>query len=81
MRCVAFAVACPLTDVLCGWLVLQLEQRDDGDEIQDALASLTGGRTVPRVFIGGEFLGGGDDTARAASNGQLTAMLKNKGIM
>jgi len=29
----------------------QLDQRDDGNAIQDELASLTGGRSVPRVFI------------------------------
>jgi hypothetical protein len=40
----------------------QLDQRDDGDAIQAALAEITGGRSVPRVFIGGKFIGGGDDT-------------------
>jgi glutaredoxin 3 len=37
---------------------LQLDKRGDGDEIQDALLEITGGRTVPRVFIAGEFIGG-----------------------
>jgi glutaredoxin 3 len=31
--------------------------------IQDYMSILTGGRTVPRVFIGGECIGGGNETA------------------
>ena len=34
------------------------------DDIQDALAEITGARSVPRVFVGGAFIGGGDDTVR-----------------
>jgi glutaredoxin len=34
--------------------------------LQDALAQVTGARTVPRVFIGTKFVGGGDDTTRLA---------------
>jgi hypothetical protein len=41
---------------------VQLDQRDDGDAIQAALGEITGGKSVPRVFIGGKFIGGGDDT-------------------
>ena len=37
-------------------------RRADGDSIQSALASLTGRRTVPNVFISGSSIGGGDDT-------------------
>lgn len=35
----------------CTFLRLQLDQRDDGNAIQDELAKKTGGRSVPRVFI------------------------------
>ena len=31
--------------------------------IQDYMSILTGGRTVPRVFIGGECIGGANETA------------------
>jgi hypothetical protein len=34
------------------------QTRPDGAEIQDELQNLTGGRSVPRVFIGGAFVGG-----------------------
>ena len=53
----------------------QLDKRDDGSEIQDALADLTGGRSVPRVFIEEAFIGGGDDTERLARSGELKALV------
>ena len=34
--------------------VVELDERQDGAEIQDYLAELTGGRSVPRVFVGGQ---------------------------
>ncbi len=52
---------------LGGHVCPQLDQRQDGDSIQDALLEVTGGRSVPRVFIGGAFIGGGDDTVRESA--------------
>jgi hypothetical protein len=49
-------------------------------EIQDALYEVTGARSVPRVFVGGEFIGGGDDTAAKAASGELAAKLKAIGL-
>lgn len=40
--------------------VVELDIEADGDDIQSALASWTGQRTVPAVFVGGNFLGGCD---------------------
>jgi glutaredoxin 3 len=34
--------------------VVELDERQDGAEIQAYLGELTGGRSVPRVFIGGQ---------------------------
>jgi hypothetical protein len=59
----------------------QLESRADCDSIQDALQELTGARSVPRVFVGGQFIGGGDDTARKAANGELERLLKAAGAI
>ncbi|KAK2076065.1 hypothetical protein QBZ16_001401 [Prototheca wickerhamii] len=61
--------------------LVELDTRDDGEAIQDALLELTGGRSVPRVFIDGQFIGGGDDTDSLARSGKLAAMLKEKGIL
>lgn len=59
--------------------VIELDMRDDGDAIQAALVSLTGQRTVPNVFIGGESIGGGDDTCAAQTSGVLKQMLASAG--
>lgn len=61
--------------------VVELDQRQDIVTMQDALGEITGGRTVPRVFINGKFLGGGDDTAAAAANGTLEKLLKEAGVL
>ncbi|KAG2445651.1 hypothetical protein HXX76_000261 [Chlamydomonas incerta] len=63
------------------YTVIELDGRADMDEMQDALRELTGARSVPRVFVGGKFLGGGDDTAAAASNGTLKKMLQEAGAL
>eukprot|EP01053_Blabericola_migrator_P004822 Blabericola_migrator_1__4821@NODE_2530_length_2641_cov_14_040404_g1582_i0_p1_GENE_NODE_2530_length_2641_cov_14_040404_g1582_i0NODE_2530_length_2641_cov_14_040404_g1582_i0_p1_ORF_typecomplete_len180_score14_35Glutaredoxin/PF00462_24/4_3e16DUF836/PF05768_14/0_00049Thioredoxin_3/PF13192_6/0_0026Thioredoxin_2/PF13098_6/7_2e03Thioredoxin_2/PF13098_6/0_022TraF/PF13728_6/0_018Thioredoxin_4/PF13462_6/5Thioredoxin_4/PF13462_6/1e02_NODE_2530_length_2641_cov_14_040404_g1582_i019792518 len=42
--------------------VLELDGREDAAEIQAVLGDLTGETTVPRVFIGGKFVGGGTET-------------------
>jgi glutaredoxin 3 len=36
---------------------------------------VTGGRTVPRVFINGKCIGGGDDTAKMEKDGKLKPLL------
>jgi glutaredoxin 3 len=52
-----------------------------GSDIQDALLEITGGRSVPRVFVDGKFIGGGDDTAAKAANGELKTLLVAAGAM
>jgi glutaredoxin 3 len=54
---------------------MQLDQEEDGSAMQDVLLSITGARTVPRVFINGKCIGGGDETAAAAANGTLQKLL------
>ena len=58
----------------------ELDERDDGASIQSYLGKKTGASTVPRVFVGGKFLGGGDDTARAARGGTLVKLAKEAGV-
>lgn len=45
------------------------------------MMEITGGRSVPRVFIDGEFFGGGDETAMAVRTGQLTEALVTAGVL
>ncbi|GAB4814061.1 hypothetical protein N2152v2_001107 [Parachlorella kessleri] len=61
--------------------VVELDQRADGPEIQQVLAGMTGGATVPRCFIDKEFIGGGTDVAALDQSGELAKMLKDKGIL
>ncbi|KAH7886447.1 glutaredoxin [Phlebopus sp. FC_14] len=41
--------------------VVELDARDDGDQIQDYLLEKTGARSVPRTFINGYSVGGNSD--------------------
>eukprot|EP00922_Rhytidocystis_sp_ex-Travisia-forbesii_P022807 GHVS01033416.1.p1 GENE.GHVS01033416.1~~GHVS01033416.1.p1 ORF type:complete len:110 (-),score=18.32 GHVS01033416.1:140-469(-) len=64
-----------------GMHVEQIENRPDMDAIQDYLKSITGARSVPRVFVGHKFLGGGDETRSKAGTGQLLQLLKDAGAL
>jgi glutaredoxin 3 len=55
--------------------VVELDLRDDGGEIQQALSILVGRRTVPQVFIDGKHIGGSDDTLEAYQSGQLSKLV------
>lgn len=56
--------------------VIELDQIDNGAEIQSALLDMSGQRTVPNVFVKGKHLGGNDDTQAAARSGKLEEMMK-----
>jgi len=57
--------------------VLELDQLSSKiDEYQNQLEKLTGARTVPRVFINGKFIGGGDDTSDLEKKGDLERLLR-----
>merc|ERR1711915_95423 len=60
---------------------LDIENRSDCAEIQDYCKQLTGARSVPRVFISGKCIGGGDETAAAHKNGKLQTMLEEAGAL
>ncbi|KAM3577143.1 hypothetical protein VYU27_001060 [Nannochloropsis oceanica] len=61
--------------------VVELDQRNDGGEIQAALADMTGRRTVPNVFLDSKSIGGGDDTVALARSGRLREMLLALGAL
>ena len=60
--------------------VVELDERDDGPANQAYLGELTGGTSVPRVFVGGKFIGGGDDTVAKQRSGELRKMLAALGL-
>ncbi|XP_011301537.1 glutaredoxin-C4 isoform X2 [Fopius arisanus] len=54
---------------------IELDHRDDADEVQDILGEITGARSVPRVFVNGEFIGGGTDVKKMYETGELAKKL------
>ncbi|XP_031833144.1 uncharacterized protein LOC116427210 [Nomia melanderi] len=57
------------------YTAIELDEREDGDEIQNILGEMTSARTVPRVFVKGVCLGGGTDVKKLFDNGELKQML------
>ena len=55
--------------------VYELDQMDDGADIQDALLDLSGQGTVPNVFVKGEHIGGNQECQDAAKAGTLQTKL------
>ena len=55
--------------------VYELNEMDNGGEIQDALLEISGQKTVPNVFINGVHVGGNSETQEASSSGKLDEML------
>ncbi|XP_032687450.1 glutaredoxin-C4-like isoform X2 [Odontomachus brunneus] len=53
------------------YMVIELDDREDADEIQTVLGEITGARTVPRVFLNGTCLGGGTDVKKLYESGEL----------
>lgn len=51
--------------------MIELDDREDAQDIQDVLYEITGARTVPRVFLNGECLGGGTDVKKLYDSGEL----------
>ncbi|WCJ30026.1 Glutaredoxin family protein [Euphorbia peplus] len=56
--------------------VVELDLREDGQNIQDALGEIIGKRTVPQAFINGKHIGGSDDTVKAYESGKLAELLR-----
>ncbi|KAG5275916.1 hypothetical protein AALO_G00125930 [Alosa alosa] len=56
--------------------VIELDQHTDGRQLQEALAQMTGAKTVPRVFINGQCIGGGSDTKELHQQGKLRPLIE-----
>eukprot|EP00090_Calanus_glacialis_P046283 TRINITY_DN900_c0_g1_i1.p1 TRINITY_DN900_c0_g1~~TRINITY_DN900_c0_g1_i1.p1 ORF type:complete len:107 (-),score=39.07 TRINITY_DN900_c0_g1_i1:96-416(-) len=61
--------------------IMEIENNPNMNEIQDYMKKITSGRSVPRVFIGGKFIGGGDETMAAHKSGNLQKMLQDAGAI
>lgn len=56
--------------------VWDIDGEDNSAAIQECLKMMTGARTVPRVFIAGKFVGGGEETVRMHKSGKLAELIK-----
>jgi len=63
-----------------GYKTVELDSRADCSDLQDDLKRMTGARTVPRVFVDGQCIGGGSDTISMFKQGSLQKLLKRKNI-
>jgi cysteine synthase A len=56
-------------------------QRDDrGGQIRAVLLTRTGSKTIPQVFVGGEFIGGCTETLDEFKDGRLQERLRRHGV-
>nr|XP_044989756.1 glutaredoxin-1 [Jaculus jaculus] len=60
---------------------VDITANSDTSEIQDYLQQLTGARTVPRVFIGKDCIGGCSDLQSMQQSGELLTRLKTIGAL
>jgi glutaredoxin 3 len=55
-------------------VVVELDERNDGREIQVALLQMTKQRTVPSAWLNGKHIGGGDDVVNGVKSGLFSAV-------
>ncbi|CAL8380972.1 unnamed protein product [Boreogadus saida] len=60
---------------------IDISKRSDMAKMQDYFLEITGARTVPRVFIGEDCVGGGSDLAELDQSGKLQGMLQTIGAL
>jgi len=66
------------TDLNQRFSALELDTRDDGQDIQSYLLKKTGQSTVPNIFIGRNHLGGYNNLLAAKANGTLIKLLETQ---
>ncbi|XP_075012675.1 glutaredoxin 2 isoform X3 [Calonectris borealis] len=57
------------------YTAVELDMNTNGSQFQDILEQMTGGRTVPRVFVNGTFVGGATETQRLHEEGRLLPLV------
>ncbi|KAH7363337.1 glutaredoxin [Plectosphaerella cucumerina] len=60
---------------------IELDQRDDGAALQDALQAISGQRTVPNIYIGQKHIGGNSDLQTLLSTDKLEPLLQEVGAI
>ncbi|KAI8144205.1 hypothetical protein BJV82DRAFT_513575 [Fennellomyces sp. T-0311] len=57
------------------YFVVEVDQRQDGPQMKQALMELSGRRTFPNLFVDGQSLGGSDDLVHLERLGKLSEIL------
>ncbi|KAL3230430.1 hypothetical protein RNJ44_00879 [Nakaseomyces bracarensis] len=57
-------------------IVLELDEIEEGSDIQQALESINGQKTVPNIYIDGEHIGGNSELQRLKQSGKLQPLLE-----
>ncbi|KAG6866722.1 hypothetical protein C0991_011381 [Blastosporella zonata] len=56
--------------------VYELDERDDGSDIQAYLLNKTGQRTVPNIFVNSKHIGGSDAVKKLLDDGELAKLVR-----
>ncbi|XP_073499044.1 glutaredoxin 2 isoform X2 [Phyllobates terribilis] len=59
---------------------IELDEVDNGRQLQEALHQMTGARSVPRVFVNGVCIGGGTETCKLNQEGKLIDLVQQCNI-
>ncbi|KAI4200261.1 MAG: hypothetical protein LQ346_002417 [Caloplaca aetnensis] len=68
-----------LSEMGAKYYVIEMDQVDDGADIQNALQDMNGQRTVPNIYIAQKHIGGNSDLQ--AKKGELPTLLKDAGAV
>ncbi|KRZ70925.1 Glutaredoxin-C6 [Trichinella papuae] len=63
------------------YTIVELDGRPDEELLKEVFQSMTGARTVPRIFINGQCIGGCDNMTKLHQSGELGRMLEELGLM
>lgn len=61
--------------IKAAYTAIELNNHPHGSVIQDIMLEMTGARSVPRVFIDGKCIGGGNDTSALYKSGELQKLV------
>ncbi|CAO3587422.1 unnamed protein product [Absidia cylindrospora] len=61
--------------------IVEVDLRDDGDKVKQALGEISGRYTFPNVFVHGTSIGGASEIESMHQQDQLTALLRSEGII
>ena len=70
-----------LDDLKVPYEAVEIDLMNEGKLIQDSLYDATKQKTVPNIFVGGEHVGGCDDTLAEIGNGTFAERLKEAGVI